>query len=1049
MRRSDLKIISIVTAISLLSGHLHLLPTTVRAEAETEEQSAETITMEETAEDAVPESFADVENSMGNAAESAPEEEAEETAEADYREEEEERSEDAESDEEIPEESLTPVSEETGMREDSVSAEADEAEADSSQITDSPDETAAAEDNSDTDGESVPEAAENESESQDAEVMEQGPAEIFYPAFTDTKTAGGVTVALTAGEGVFPEGVSLSVEPAADECRQDVDAAVENVRAADVTVAVSYTFDIKVLDQDGNEVQPADGTKVTIEFAAAEIGDHNLDAAVYHVADGEAELLEISAEGNAVKAETEGFSFYTVEFTYNTLQYVLSGGTSVELNTILNALGLSGEVTSALSSAPELFSVENQDGEWMVISHHSFDTAETLTVTINGIEYVIEVTDPAETYPVKFFGEQITSENCDDVYHDGGSVKYDSATHTLTLDNPKLKNDISLSVAKALIEVDGTGGFELTITGQAVFDSHFQLADGIRADNSAKLIFDGADIVFDDPSDPIVGTGGASEVTIQNSHIEALGSGGNHDGIYADYITVKSGTVTATGGSGGMLALKGLVIEDGTVDTTGIHVYEGDAVINGGTVTGPIKAGDDYYKRKGNIYINGGTVFADLSKNTDEYNSGLYAYGTIKVGPGITGVIAEGEYAVLAYDAIDIDSDMITEPHPAHKTTGIHPYGTHLTISKSISTADIAEKVVIAPKGTHVVTFDMNGQGTTPEPVFVKDGEKVQKPEDPAETGYTFMGWYTDENYTNLYDFSSTVTANLILYGKMCMNVNGFMIYADGTEADSTYYRLKTTTMKPLFEKKTGEVSIELGHLCTDSGCSDVITAPPVKGTTYYFQVYMKDTSSYETGKQLIMFLPEIKNNIIRSAVEAKLEFEEITGSPSGDAVTLLFRYTEDVIAYTVTKGTDAQWQKGSAAGTDYTIERNINDSKTFSLFESIEVDGTVIAASNYTAASGSLNAALNASYLNKLSAGVHTVKFNFRDGSAETTLTIKDRPKPEKTSSGSSGSGESRVITYLPDTGDSSDPGLWACILLISLTGLTVLITTGKKIFG
>ncbi len=37
-------------------------------------------------------------------------------------------------------------------------------------------------------------------------------------------------------------------------------------------------------------------------------------------------------------------SHYTVEFTYNDLQYVLNGGSSIELSEILDKVGLTGEV---------------------------------------------------------------------------------------------------------------------------------------------------------------------------------------------------------------------------------------------------------------------------------------------------------------------------------------------------------------------------------------------------------------------------------------------------------------------------------------------------------------------------------------------------------------------------------------------------------------------------------------------------------------------------------------------------------------------------------
>ncbi len=644
-------------------------------------------------------------------------------------------------------------------------------------------------------------------------------------------------------------------------------------------------------------------------------------------------------------------------------------------------------------------------------------------------------------YPVWFNGEQITSLNCDDVYHDGGTVKYDPATKTLTLDNPVLKKDIPTS-AKALIVIDG---IEVTITGKAVFDSHFQNNHGINLDNNGKVIFDGADIVFDDPSMVIAGNDGSSKVTVRNSTVKALGT--NYCGVYADYVAVESGTLTAKGTEYGILALKGFEIDGGTVDTTGIHVYGGDLTVNGGTVTGgPLDAGHEYDEVKGNIIINGGTVRADASKNVWGYDFGIRAYGKIEIGPGITAVIAEAKYAILGFNGITIDSgDEIIEPVPSFMTSGPPSYGIWITISRSIMTSDTASKVVIVPKGSLVVEFDAQGHGTEPDPVYVKSGEKVTEPEALSEKGYTFQGWYTDEDCTNKYDFSSPVTEKLTLYAKWLVNVDGFMMYTDGTEADGSYYKVKTTTVKPLFEKGSGEVSIEVGHLCTDSACSDAITSAPEAETTYYFRVYLKDPSSFDTGRQKIMFLSKIKDTIISSAVEAEMKFISMTGNEDGDAAELLFEYTPDVITYTFSKGADATWTKGSTKGVDYTVNRNVHDNKTFERFETISMDGSVVDAANYEASSGSLNATLKPAYLETLSAGTHKVKFTFRDGSAETTLKIT-APAPGGGSSDGGTSPNAGGRQALPDTGDHSNLPLWGIICAVSLAALAGLLFIRRR---
>ncbi|MFR1988542.1 MAG: InlB B-repeat-containing protein [Oscillospiraceae bacterium] len=63
---------------------------------------------------------------------------------------------------------------------------------------------------------------------------------------------------------------------------------------------------------------------------------------------------------------------------------------------------------------------------------------------------------------------------------------------------------------------------------------------------------------------------------------------------------------------------------------------------------------------------------------------------------------------------------------------------------------------------TWTVTF--MDRGATYETQRVRDGETASRPADPARTGYTFTGWYTDERCTHAYLFSTPVAADLTLY---------------------------------------------------------------------------------------------------------------------------------------------------------------------------------------------------------------------------------------------------------------------------------------------
>jgi hypothetical protein len=218
-------------------------------------------------------------------------------------------------------------------------------------------------------------------------------------SFKETQELDGISITVSADPGVFPEGCTLQITNASSKEADEAKGAVDEKRPDDVTVAASYVFDISVLNSTGTRIEPdTNAGKVSVSFAAAEAEDKNLDPAVYHVTDdaGElsAEALGTTASGDTLTVQTNGFSLYVVEFTYGDLAYTLKGDSSVLLSDILEAVGLTGEVTDAKSSNPELFTVTtNEKGKLAVNALKAFDTEETLTVTINGTEYQITVTD--------------------------------------------------------------------------------------------------------------------------------------------------------------------------------------------------------------------------------------------------------------------------------------------------------------------------------------------------------------------------------------------------------------------------------------------------------------------------------------------------------------------------------------------------------------------------------------------------------------------------------------------------------------------------------
>ncbi len=233
--------------------------------------------------------------------------------------------------------------------------------------------------------------------------------------FKESVTIDDVVVTVLADEGVFPDDATLSVEKVSTATEELVANNVDSVREADTNVVESYTFDIKVFNAEGVEIQP-DTTRgqVHVSFATEKVSNENLNVDIYHSDDVTLATdkldtnVEIVEGEQAAVAATTGFSFYTVEFTYNNLQYVLAGDESVKLATVLESVGLTGAATNAVSSNPSLFATSvNAENEWIVTAKQAFNTKESLTVTIDDVDYVIDVTDSQITASHIAYGQNM------------------------------------------------------------------------------------------------------------------------------------------------------------------------------------------------------------------------------------------------------------------------------------------------------------------------------------------------------------------------------------------------------------------------------------------------------------------------------------------------------------------------------------------------------------------------------------------------------------------------------------------------------------------
>ena len=251
------------------------------------------------------------------------------------------------------------------------------------------------------------------------------------PAFEQSVNIDGMQITVKADEGVFADADRINARKVTGKEEEKINEAIEQEYSDNDRMTKSYTFDIKVLDSKGNELQPNNekgGVYVSflpVDTEQEALNKGNIKVSVYHTNSEEMDTLQNedslqvtklnvdvnteSAKGTTVvTAKTDGFSYYTVEFTYGEKQYVLNGDSSTKLTEILKHVGISlksgnESITKAESSEPELFSVsKNADGEWIVSALKAFSVTEKLTVEADGISYEIAVTD--SQHPLKVTG---------------------------------------------------------------------------------------------------------------------------------------------------------------------------------------------------------------------------------------------------------------------------------------------------------------------------------------------------------------------------------------------------------------------------------------------------------------------------------------------------------------------------------------------------------------------------------------------------------------------------------------------------------------------
>ena len=354
---------------------------------------------------------------------------------------------------------------------------------------------------------------------------------------------------------------------------------------------------------------------------------------------------------------------------------------------------------------------------------------------------------------------------------------------------------------------------------------------------------------------------------------------------------------------------------------------------------------------------------------------------------------------------------------------------------------------------TFTVTYQSNGGSEVAPASNIISGSKLTKPTDPTKNGYTFTGWYKDDDCTDEWDFDTdTVTGTRTLYAGWDEILYTVTYQSNGGSAVASVSNLSSGSKltKPADPSRSGytfsgwyqdadctdewdfDTDTVSGNMTLYAGWTEIlpvvtgVTVTPAaadvkKGKTQQFTAALTGTNV--SGVAVTWTVTGAKDTATVIDSTGKLtvgskETEDLTviataGGKTGTA-------TVDVKqVYTITVG---NWRKGS--GKDLTVYVNAPVAELLN----VRIDGEILNTNRYTAfGTTGTTIKLKNSYLETCPAGTYSIEVEYEDGDAEETFKIKKE-----------------IVNA--ETGDFFNLYLWIGMLVLSFSAVVVLLAMRRK---
>lgn len=560
--------------------------------------------------------------------------------------------------------------------------------------------------------------------------------------------------------------------------------------------------------------------------------------------------------------------------------------------------------------------------------------------------------------------------------NDNWNVKYDQSTATLTLKNANISGSFHQydNPYTAGIYAQGKSNQPVALTIELIGTNTITGTFGIFLNAEINASSYGTD----------------ASLTITSENNGSLQVSGSSHGIY-----VKSGTGNAS------LNIKNVAVTSSTDGeyAAGVYVMSSSYATNSPNISLSVDGGsltasgtgssDGIWFYVGSSQATGATTSLTVSENAivDARNGGISALKILETLPTPTptgdnrsGIVFDGSTGTV-YGNVTLDESLtinqgetLTVPDGSSLNCNgnLTNNGTIIVEKGGNLTGDPGGTVISAPTiGTQPASQSVT-VGQTASFTVEATGEKLsyqwQQSTDSGQS-WTDIGGATDATYTteatttsmNGYQYRCVVSnsAGSITSDAVSLTVNEH-VHTWGNPVWSWSEDGKTCTVT--FTCQNGETHKETPAVTVTSAVKTPATCTETGVTTY--------TATVEFNGQTYTDTKEVAD------IPA-------TGHRYENGKCIVCSEVDPAFKAMIIEGANGKWHKGSEDGLSFT------SNAAFADFLKVQVDGKDVDASNYTVKEGSTIVTLNASYLETLSAGKHTLAIVSDTGTAETEFTV------------------------------------------------------------